>query len=166
MKSGRAIRRFALAVAAIFGALVAGVVFAQALQTGAEGRPALDKISNTGRPVDLADVPARERVALEPNGIVEIRLLGERAGKKLYLGSTAEGKICPIIGRADTPAPQFGFVGCLAPGTFPSPEMPIVEFAPRMIPLTALQPDAERSYFDVAMGTGLASTSARSPSEG
>jgi hypothetical protein len=137
-------RRALILVLALLVAAAAAAVLAA---RGDSRRSLYDGISNRGRVVPTAGLAAADRVDLDGAGVVELRLLAERAGVRFLRGTTASGGSCVILSRAGAGRERFGVFGC--PSRFPSEDMPVAD-------LTSYTQGLDDAYPLVAQVAGFA----------
>jgi hypothetical protein len=121
---------------AVLAALIALAVAAPAVAVGRDAIADLFRVSNRGDDVSRGSLS--EVSALSARGFgSEMRLLGERAGFRFYVGrSAANGGPCFAVTAAPAPG-RGGAYACQQQeppaGTpqFPSPQVPIADFSPR-----------------------------------
>jgi hypothetical protein len=127
-----------------FGLTIAAGLTTAALALGnADGSPARLRFSPTGTPVDATTLPASERTTLEQAGIApSVRFVREAAGVRFYTGTSPEGATCLITGIALSARPHFGVLACPS-SDFPSAQLPIYDYSPRLAALTDRYPHVQ-----------------------
>jgi len=125
---------------ALIGLTVAAGVTTAALALGHTGASSTrSSFSPTGRPVDPATLPARERTTLEEARVTSVRFVREAAGVRFYTGRSEAGATCLITGIVLSAEPHFGVLACPA-SDFPSAELPIYDYSPRRAALADRYP--------------------------
>ncbi|HEX6763585.1 MAG TPA: hypothetical protein VF094_12375 [Gaiellaceae bacterium] len=90
-------------------------------------------LSNSGTPVPIGEISARQLSALESLGfpLGQVRFLAHRADVSFYAAKTGGGSFCFAIGLRQEPTPSIDALACQGGtiGSFPSPTKPVADFS-------------------------------------
>jgi hypothetical protein len=117
--------------------IVAVAVALAALAAAAFGRsapppntPGLDRVSNTGVPVDWRDLSSNERALLASSGVRgSLRLLRQVAGHGFYSAESTQGSTCFAVGSLNSVQSRFSQITCQSVSHFPSEAYPLIDMS-------------------------------------